>query len=76
MVPGDAKDFVPLVTEPLEKLASFGELLGPCALSEIAADHDKVGFQRIGFALYGGDEILIVGAKMQVRKMDEASHAP
>ena len=75
MVTRNAEHLVARILKPLEELARLLELVGPCALSKVAADHDKVGVELVNAAFDGAHEVLIVGAKMQIGKVHEAGHA-
>ena len=72
VVAGHAEHFVARCLQPLEELAGLAELLGPRALGEVAADDDEVGLQLVDTPLDGLDQPLVMGAEMQVGKMDEA----
>jgi hypothetical protein len=65
---------MPGILKTLEKLARFLELLGSGALSEVAANHDELGLQFVDPAFHTLDQPFVMGAEMQVREMDEASH--
>ena len=75
MVARHPEHFVTAVAQPLEEGARIAELLGPRALGEVAADHDEVGLELVDAVLDPFDQPRVMGAEMQVRKMDEASHA-
>ena len=75
MIAGDAEHLVPMFPEAFEELAGFPELLGTSALREIAADDDDVWLELVGLRLDCADQPLVVGAEMQVRQMDDPSHA-
>ena len=74
MVAGDAQYLVPPLLQLFEEMTGFAKLLGACALGEIAANDDEVGFQLVDFCLDRLDDLLVVCAEMQVGEMDEASH--
>jgi hypothetical protein len=74
VVTRDSQDLVPAFAQPLEEAARVLELLCPRALGEVAADDDKIGLQPVDAGLNGFNQILVMGAEMQVRKVDEASH--
>jgi hypothetical protein len=74
VIAGDSEHFVAAVPQPFEELARLLELLGPCALREIAADHDEVGLELIHRPIDALDQPLVMSAEMEVGKMDEASH--
>ena len=61
------------ILQPLEKAARLLELLGLGALGEVATDDDELGFKLVDALLDRLDQTLVMRAKVQVRKMDEAS---
>ena len=75
MVAGNAQHLVARITKPLQEAARLLELLGPCALREISADDDEVGLEPVDIPFDRFDEILVVGAEMQVGKVGEARPA-
>jgi hypothetical protein len=66
---------MPSVPNALKELTGLLELLRPCALGEIAADDDEIGLQLVDASLDSSNQPVVVGTEMQVRKVDEASHA-
>ena len=74
MVAGHAQNLVSRMLQSLEKPACLAELLGTRALSEIAADDDKVRFQLVNATLSRLDHPLVVLAKMEVGEMRDAGH--
>jgi hypothetical protein len=74
MVAGHCKHFVPGRLQPFEEAAGLAELLGPRALREVAADDDEVGLELIDALLNRADELIVMGAEVQVGQMNEASH--
>ena len=71
---GHAEDLVAGIPESRQEPACLLELVGPRSLREIAADDDQVGPFFINPSLDRFDQLLIVGAEMQVGQMDQASH--
>src|SRR5688500_10848874 len=65
---------MPEVAQPLEECAGFLELLSPRTLGKIAADDDEIGLLFADALLDRFDQPRVVGAEMQVRQMDQASH--
>ena len=64
-----------MIAQLLEELACLLELLGPGALSEVAADDQEVRPERVDVVRNGLDQSLVVSSKMKVRQMDDAGHA-
>jgi hypothetical protein len=52
--------------QSFEELACLFELLGPRALSEVAADDDEVGLELVDLRVDGLDEAVIVRTEMKV----------
>src|SRR5690348_201149 len=75
VIAGNAKHLVTGILKPFEEAARLLELLCPGALREVAADDDEIGFQLIDASPDSLHQALIMRAEVQVRKMDEASHA-
>ncbi len=74
MVARNAEDLMASIAQSFKKAASLLELLGLRPLGEVAADHDKIGPELIDLSLDRLNETIIVSTKMQVRKMNQASH--
>jgi hypothetical protein len=55
-------------------MAGFLELLGLCALGEVAADEDEVGLETADLGFDGFDQHFVVCAEMEVGEVEEASH--
>jgi len=69
-----AEHFMAGVAQPFEEFAGFPELLGSGALGEVAADHDQVRLFLVNPLLDRLDKPRVVGAKVQVGEVNEASH--
>jgi hypothetical protein len=66
MVARNSKDLMAAVAKAGKEATGILELLGPCALGEVAADYNQVGARLIDAFLDGSDQSLIMGAEMQV----------
>jgi aminoglycoside phosphotransferase (APT) family kinase protein len=74
MIARNAKHFMTGVPQPFEKSICLLELFGPRALREISRNDNQVGLGIVDPLLDGLDQPGIMGAKVQVGKVDQAGH--
>ena len=75
VIAGHAEHLVPALAQPFEEAARLLELLGARALGEVAADDDEVGLELVDLPFDGFDQPLVMGAEMEIGKVNEPGHS-